>query len=183
MGDGLGNFTPGPQTPLQNPFLGAVADLNSDSKSDVVLTTVAPEPGGPGGAHMRLLLGDGAGALAESSAFPVAASFFAPAVVQDLDADGRPDVLLGGPAGATVLQVLSGDGSRGLRPAVDAGNRVAPWRRLATASTNDRGVAEVNDQPRVSSEYQWRPTGRGKGRIKPTRRVRVRVIRRAETAG
>jgi hypothetical protein len=53
-----------------------------------------------------------------------------------------------------------------------------PWRRLATASTDDRGVAEVNDQPRVTSEYQWRPTGRGKGRIKPTRRVTVRVIRR-----
>jgi hypothetical protein len=371
LGEGLGNFTLGPQTPVQNPFLQAVGDLNSDAKSDVVLTTIES-----GGAHMRLLLGDGAGAFAESGAFPLVANSFAAAVVGELDADGRPDVLLGGPAGATVLQVLPGDGSGGLRPAVAADNRIVsvaamaladfnedgrvdvavmgygaaivlfgdgrghfaephrrilltvggytsrqglstadfngdgrtdlvvsgndngdvfvylrngkgrfrlaegspeyggiypsaplavgdvdgdrrpdliglrgggapalrvlrntggrtpqhvraqtitlieprpaevvrgegltlsarlrchpgqlalfrrplrhprgPWRRLATASTDYRGVAEVSDQPRVSSEYQWRLTGRGKGRTKPTPRVRVRVIRRARTAG
>ena len=362
-GDGRGNFTLGSQTPLQSPFLQAVADVNSDGRADVVLTTAEP-----GGSSMRLLLGDGAGALSQSGAFPVSASWVGPAVVGDLDADGRPDVLAGGPAGATVLEFLPGDGSGGLRPAVDAGNRVlsveamaladfnedghvdvaamgsgtaillfgdgrgrfaepsgrisltsgsfggrsgistadfnrdgradlaisgddtgdvfihlgngrggfrlaegtpeyggiypvaplavgdvdsdrrpdlislrgggahalrvlrntggrtprhvraqtiqmisprpaevvrgealtlsarlrchpgqvalfhrplrpsrGPWRRLETARTDYRGVAEVRDQPRVSSEYQWRPTGRGKGRIKPTRRARVRV--------
>ena len=366
-GDGLGNFTLGPQTPALNPVVHAVADLNSDAKSDVVLTT-----GEPAGAHVRLLLGDGAGALTQAVAYPVGTLAFTPAVVQDLDADARPDVLLGGPAGPTVLRVLAGDGSGGLRPAVAADNRIfdvaamaladfnqdghvdvavmgfgnavvlfgdgrghfaepsrrillsgggfigrqglstadfngdgradlavsgydngdvfiylgsarggfrlaegtpeyggtypsaplavgdtdgdgrpdligvrgggapavrvlrntggrtprngrgqtiqmivprpaevvrgegltlsarlrchpgqvalfrrplrrprGPWRRLATASTDDRGVAEVNDQPRVSTEYQWRPTGRGRGRIKPTRPVTVRVIRRA----
>ena len=57
----------------------------------------------------------------------------------------------------------------------------AQWRRLATARTDVRGFATLSDQPRVSSEYQWRPTGRGKGRVKPTRRVTVRVIRRPDT--
>ena len=47
------------------------------------------------------------------------------------------------------------------------------WRRLATVATDYRGVAEVSDQPRVSSEYQFRATRRGKGRIKPTERVTV----------
>jgi FG-GAP-like repeat len=368
IGDGLGNFAPGPAMGAQNPYVQAVADLNSDAKSDVVLTTSDSD-----GAHLRLLLGDGAGALSESGAFPVAADGF-PVAVEPLDADPRPDVLLAGPAGATVLQILSGDGSGGLRPAVDADNRVlgvgamaladfnedrhvdvavmgrgavavlfgdgrghfaepnqriflsgggysggqvrtadfngdgradlavsgndngdvfvylgtgtgrfrpaegtpeyggiypsaplalgdtdgdrrpdliglrgggaaalrvlrntggrtprhvraqtiqmiaprppevvrgegltlsarlrchpgqvalfrrplrhprAPWRRIETATTDYRGVAEVSDQPRVSSEYQWRPTGRGKGRIKPTQRVTVRVVRRASTA-
>jgi hypothetical protein len=370
-GDGRGNFTLGPQTTWHNPFVQAVGDLNSDAKSDVVLMT-----GEPGAAHMRLLLSGDAGALAESGAFPVSTSLVGPAAVQNLDADPRPDVLLGGPAGATVLQLVPGDRSGGLRPAVAANNRIlsvaamaladfnedgridvaamgfgqvvvafgdgrghfaersqrillsgggysgrqglstadfngdgradlaisgndngdafvylgsgtgrfrlaegspeyggiypsapvavgdvdgdgrpdliglrgggapalrvlrntggrtprnvraqtiqmikprpaevargegvtlsarlrchpgqlalfrrplrrprGPWRRLATVSTDDRGVAEATDQPRVSSEYQWRPTGRGKGRIKPTRRVSVRVIRRAGTAG
>jgi hypothetical protein len=371
-GDGLGNFTLGPQTPVPNAALQAVADLNSDAKSDVVLTTFEP-----GVAHLRLLLGDGAGALAESGAFPVSASEGpGPVVVRDLDDDARADVLLGGPAGPTVLQVLPGDRSGGLRPAVAADNRIGsvgamaladfnadgrvdvavmgyngvanvasvlfgdgrghfvepkrglflegggwggrpglstadfngdgradlvvsgndngdvfvylgngkgrfrlaegtpeyggiypaaplavgdinsdrrpdliglrgggapalrvlrntggrtprhgraqtitmiaprpdrvvrgegvslsarlrchpgqvalfrrprrhppgPWRQLERATTDYRGVAEVADQPRVSSEYQWRPTGRGKGRIKPSRRVTVRVIHRA----
>jgi hypothetical protein len=369
-GDGLGNFTPGPEMSFQNPHVQAVADLNSDAKSDVVLTTYDRD-----GWHLRVLLGDGAGALADSGAFPVAGNGFPIAGVQDLDGDGRPDVLLGGSAGAGVLQILPGDGSGGLRPAVAPenvigrvaamaladfnederadvavmGNGIAsvlfgdgrghftepkakvrlagggfsgrqglsaadfnsddradlvlsgndngdafvylgngrgrfrlaegtpeyggiyppapvavgdvdgdrrpdllglrgggasalrvlrntggqtprrvraqtitmikprpaevvrgegvllsarlrchpgdvalfrrplrhppgPWRRIETASTDYRGVAEVGDQPRVSSEYQWRPTGRGKGRIKPTRRVKVRVTRRAGTA-
>jgi hypothetical protein len=365
-GDGLGRFTLGAQTPLQNPFMQAVAvaDLNSDAKADVVLTTAEP-----GDAHLRLLLGDGAGGLAQSGSFPLAANWFDPAVVEDFDGDARPDVLIGGPAGGTVLQVLPGDGSGGLRPAVAADNRLGgvaamaladfnadghvdvaamgygsaivlfgdgrghfaepnrrillsgggfngrqgvrtadfngdgradlaisgndngdafvylgtgrgrfrlaegspeyggiypsaplavgdvdgdrrpdliglrgggapalrvlhntggrtprhlraqtiqmiaprhaevvrgegltlsarlrchpgqvalfrrplrrptgPWQRLATARTDSRGVAELSDQPRVSSEYQWRPTGHGKGRISPTRRVKVRVV-------
>ncbi len=370
-GDGLGGFALGPPASAPNPFLRAVGDLNADAKSDVVLTS-----NGPSGAHLRVLLGDGAGALAESAAFPVAANGPAAAVIRDFDGDARPDLLLGGSAGATVLQLLPGDGSGRFRPAVAADNRIVsvdalspadfnedgrldvavmafgtaivalgdgrghfvepssrillsgggysgppglntadfngdhhadvavsgndngdvfvylgngrgrfrlaegspeyggiypsaplavgdvdgdgrpdliglrgggvpslrvlrntggrtprhlrpqtismsgprsqevtrgegvtlsarlrchpgdvalyrrplrrprgPWRRLATVATDYRGVAEVSDQPRVSSEYQFRPTRRGKGRIKPTERVTVRVLRRRGRAG
>lgn len=370
-GDGFGNFAVGPPTPAQSPLLQAVGDLNADAKPDVVLTTFEANA-----AHLRVLLGDGAGALAESASFPVAANGRATAVVQDLDGDARPDLLLGGPAGPTVLQILPSDGSGRFRPAVAADNRIVsinamrpadfnedgrldlvamgfgtaivafgdgrghfaepsarillagggysgqaglntadfngdhhadvavsgndngdvfvylgngrgrfslaegapeyggiypsaalavgdvdgdrrpdliglrgggvpalrvlrntggrtprhvrpqtlsmitprpaevvrgegvtlsarlrchpgsvalyrrqlrrprgPWRRIATSATDYRGVAEVSDQPRVSAQYQWRPTGQGKGRITPTRRVTVRVIRRAGTAG
>ena len=38
-----------------------------------------------------------------------------------------------------------------------------PWRRLATVATDYRGVAEVSDQPRVSSEYQFRANPSGQG--------------------
>jgi hypothetical protein len=370
-GDGLGSFALGAPTPVQNPLVQAVGDLNADAKPDVVLMTIELNE-----AHLRVLLGNGAGALAESAAFPVAANGRAAAVVQDFDGDARPDLLLGGPAGATVLQILPGNGSVVFRPAVAADNRIlsidamspadfnedgrldlvamgfgtaivafgdgrghfaepsarillsgggysgrpglntadfngdhhadvavsgndngdvfvylgngrgrfrlaegtpeyggiypsaplavgdvdgdgrpdliglrgggvpalrvlrntggrtprhvraqtlsmitpepaevvrgegvtlsarlrchpgnvalyrrqlrrprGPWRRIATTATDYRGVAEVSDQPRVTSKYQWRPTGQGKRRIKPTRRVTVRVLRRAGTAG
>ena len=107
-GDGLGSFALGPPASAPNPFLRAVGDLNADAKSDVVLTT-----DGPGGAHLRVLLGDGAGALAESAAFPVAANSRAAAVIRDFDGDARPDLLLGGPAGAD-------------RPATPPGRRRRP---------------------------------------------------------
>jgi hypothetical protein len=137
-GDGLGSFAPGPPAPAQNPLLRAVGDLNADARSDVVLTT-----DGPGGAHLRVLLGDGAGALAESAAFPVAANGRAAAVVRDFDGDARPDLLLGGPAGATVLQVLPSDGSGGFRPAVAADNRIVSIDAMSPADFNEDGRLDL----------------------------------------
>ena len=62
-------------------------------------------------------------------------------------------------------------------------HRRVAWRRLETVRTDYRGVAEVVDRPRVTLQYQWRPTGRGKGRLKRSRRATVRVVRGGGAAG
>ena len=50
------------------------------------------------------------------------------------------------------------------------------WTRIARIDTDFRGNATYDDQPRVSAEYQWRPTSPTR-LIKPTRRRVVRVMR------
>lgn len=49
------------------------------------------------------------------------------------------------------------------------------WKRLARVDTDARGIAMYTDEPRVSVEYQWRPTNAHTRRIKPTRRRVVKV--------
>lgn len=160
-GDGQGHFALTAQTPAQNSFVQAVADLNADAKGDVVMTTVEP-----GGAFLRVLLGDGTGALRESAAFPVAADWFVPAVVGDLDGDGRPDVLLGGRAGATVLQMLPGDGSGGPRPAVAAQNGITSVGAMALADFNQDARMDVAVRRRARPLHRAAPHD-------PARRCRV----------
>jgi hypothetical protein len=123
------------------PWLGAVADLNADSRSDIVLTTLDP----PAANQLRVLLGAGAGSLAQTAAIPVAeTSGTAVALVQDLDGDAHPDVLLGGATPGTRLKIVSGDGARGLLPARDAttsgGPRVVA---MALADFNEDGRADL----------------------------------------
>jgi hypothetical protein len=135
-GDGLGGFAPRSSIGVQRPRRWAIADLNADSRADIVLTTFES----PGASRLRVLLGDGAGGFAESAAIPVAEGSNIP-LVHDLDGDGHPDVLLSTRVGelAEDVQLFLGDGAGGLRAPVDATTRAwgLPIWSMALADFNE----------------------------------------------
>ena len=135
-GDGLGGFAPRSSIGVQ-PLQGqAIADLNADSRADIVLTAFESSAA----SRLRVLLGDGAGGFAESAAIPVAEGSNIP-LVRDLDGDGHPDVLLSTRVGelAEDVQLFLGDGAGGLRAPVDATTWTwgAPVWSMALADFNE----------------------------------------------
>ena len=109
LNDGTGQFgAPLFMASATPSFAHAVADFNGDGHPDVIVGETAT-PGGP--TLLRLLLGDGTGALTLGGIADTPVSFRLLIVPFDLDGDGDQDVLTRGTAGDLLLLRNDGDGN------------------------------------------------------------------------
>jgi hypothetical protein len=107
LGNGHGRYVPAPGSPFdvgEVPYGVAIGEFDGDGKADIVVAS-------SGYGDVTVLLGDGAGAFAESSASPIHVGDFPQTVsVADIDEDGVQDLALPTYSG---IAILLGDGSGG----------------------------------------------------------------------
>lgn len=115
LGDGRGGFTRAPASPFAvgpSPYPFAVGDVNGDNHLDIVATATATGPLRtqqlPLSRALTLLLGDGKGGF-RSTQLPLRTGEPWFAVISDLNADGKPDIVVTH-HDMTKLTVLLGDG-------------------------------------------------------------------------
>ena len=109
LNDGTGQFgAPLFRASARPSFAHAVADFNGDGHPDVIVGETET-PGGP--TSLRLLLGDGTGALTLGGIAATPVSFRLLIAPFDLDGDGDQDVLTRGTAGDLLLLRNDGDGN------------------------------------------------------------------------
>ena len=134
LSDGKGGRSPR-QLPLRTgePWFAAIADLNGDSRPDIVATHHEQSA-------LTVMIGDGRGGFTEAngSPFDFGASLFH-LITADVDRDGRIDVVA---TSGNSIRVLLGDGRGAFKPA--ASIRVGPgaW-RIAAADLNADGAVDV----------------------------------------
>lgn len=112
LGDGQGGFTLQPNSPPtgamnSNPFKAVVADVNGDSKPDVVVVNYIAST-------LGVLLGDGRGVFTLQAALPSTGANTNPVnvAVADVNGDGKLDALTVNSRTST-LGILLGDGRGG----------------------------------------------------------------------
>jgi uncharacterized protein (TIGR03437 family) len=132
LGTGNGAFALAPSIPLSQPTSLAVGDFNLDGKPDIAVII-----SGTQGGSVAVLLGDGHGGFTSAPVISpvVGAGIFpfgerisgdAPIEVGDINADGKPDLIIGtrdqgsngnGPSGpiSGSVSVFLGDGAGGFR--------------------------------------------------------------------
>ncbi|HSL67654.1 MAG TPA: VCBS repeat-containing protein, partial [Actinomycetota bacterium] len=113
----------------------AIADLNGDSHLDVVTANT-----GFGSGTVSVLYGDGSGGLSVHIDYP-AGSVQGPIVVEDVNSDTWPDVLVG-LSGAS-FAVLLNDTGGGLLPPTSFTNGAAELRDLAVGDVTGDGLFDV----------------------------------------
>lgn len=131
-------FTQTPNLHVSGWNLVAIADVDGDGLNDLVIT----DPGPTGGAAptVNVLLQDPAnhGMFLAAASYGVAqASLAQSIIVQDLDGDGRPDIVIGGTDAVSVL----------LQDPANAGAFLAATNFTATGA-NEVAVADVNGDGR-----------------------------------
>ena len=135
FGDGRGDFRR-ELVPLRTmlPWFVAVADLNNDTKPDLVVTHAERN-------ELSVLLGDGKGAFSETNGSPFDLGHYAWHVaIADINGDGIGDVA----AAAGDVRVLLGDGQGGFAPAPGSpfATREGTW-QLAVGDVNGDGKPDV----------------------------------------
>jgi hypothetical protein len=135
FGDGRGGFRR-ELVPLRTvlPWFVAVADLNGDTKPDLVVTHAERN-------ELTVLIGDGKGAFRETSGSPFDLGHYAWHVaIADFNGDGIGDVV----AAAGDVRVLLGDGQGGFAPVPGSpfATREGTW-QLAVADVNGDGKPDV----------------------------------------
>jgi len=131
-------FTQTPNAHVYGWNLVAIADVDGDGLNDLVIT----DPGPTGGAAptVNVLLQNPAshGTFLAAVSYPVAqASLAQSVIVQDLDGDGRPDLVVGGSDAVSVL----------LQDPAHAGAFLAAT-NFAAPGANEVAVADVNGDGR-----------------------------------
>lgn len=105
LGDGTGAFAPAPGSPIavgDRPGFVALGDVNGDARLDIVATH-DDDP------EVHVLLGDGRGRFRAAAGSPIRLKETVwSAVIADLDADGKNDLVLG--AKRAHVLILWGDG-------------------------------------------------------------------------
>ena len=134
LSDAKGGLTPH-QLPLRTgePWFAAIADLNGDSRPDIVATHHDQSA-------MTVMIGDGRGGFTEAngSPFDFGVSLFH-LITADVDRDGRMDVVA---TSGDSLRVLLGDGHGAFKQAASIPVGPGAW-RVATADLNGDGAIDV----------------------------------------
>jgi hypothetical protein len=95
-GDGIGGFAPQEAIPVEGETAGIdVGDLDGDGRSDITYSIWGPQS--------AVLFGNGGGTFGDRHPIGSAGGFPVDAIVQDLDHDGRSDVILVNSEGTAVL--------------------------------------------------------------------------------
>jgi hypothetical protein len=140
LGDGKGDFKPAFGSPFRIGMLPAgvvVADVNEDSKPDIVVNAEASR-------ELIVLRGDGRGGFSAAPGSPIPLVKYSSGVaVGDLNDDGHADIVTGHDDSG-LITILSGDGEARFKVAegypIDLGNRA--WIRFV-ADTNQDGQADL----------------------------------------
>jgi hypothetical protein len=134
LADGKGGFSPR-QLPLHTgePWFAAIADLNGDSKPDIVATHHELSA-------LTVMIGDGRGGFTEASGSPFdfGGSIFQ-LIIADVDRDGRMDVVA---TSGNSVRVLLGDGRGAFKQAASMPVGSGAW-RIAAADVNADGAIDV----------------------------------------
>jgi hypothetical protein len=134
LSDGKGGLTPH-QLPLRTgePWFAAIADLNGDSRPDLVATHHDQSA-------LTVMTGDGRGGFTEAngSPFDFGVSLFQ-LIIADVNRDGRMDVAA---TSGDSLRVLLGDGRGAFKPAASIPVGPGAW-RIAAADLNGDGTVDV----------------------------------------
>jgi len=168
LGNGNGTFQP--PTTYDSGGGGAVsvavADVNLDGKPDVLVGNGCEDMActGPGG--FGLLLGNGDGTFRSVVVYNGVGQ--GPVAVADVDQDGKPDVVLGGPGFSVNVLLGNGDGTYRPFASYDVAGSSAP-QGVALADVNGDGkpdvVASVFGNPIYG--YVSVLLGNGNGTFKP----------------
>lgn len=137
LGDGKGNFTPAPASPIavMGDVINAIAtgDFNGDGNADLVVT-------GSSTATTEILLGDGRGGFTQGAGLPASSSVGGSILrVGDFNGDGKLDVLI---EGVTELLVCLGDGMGGLGSPLEVSS-AAPIFDAAVGDFNGDGILDL----------------------------------------
>ena len=134
LSDGKGGHTPH-QLPLRTgePWFAAIADLNGDTRPDIVATHHDQSA-------LTVMIGDGRGRFTEASGSPFdfGVSLFH-LILADVDRDGRMDVVA---TSGNSVRVLLGDGRGAFKPGGSIPVGPGAW-RMATADLNGDGAMDV----------------------------------------
>jgi hypothetical protein len=140
LGDGKGDFKPAAGSPFRFGRLPggvAVADVNDDSKPDIVVTAEARR-------DLIILQGDGHGGFSEAQGSPIPLVKYSSGVaVGDLNNDGHADIVTGHDDSG-LMTVLLGEGAARFKVAegypINLGDRA--WIKFI-ADTNQDGKADL----------------------------------------
>jgi hypothetical protein len=134
LSDGKGGLSPR-QLPLRTgePWFAAIADLNGDSRPDIVATHHEQSA-------MTVMIGDGRGAFTEAngSPFDFGVSLFH-LIIADVDRDSRMDVVA---TSGDSIRVLLGDGRGAFNPTASIPVGPGAW-RIAAADLNADGTLDL----------------------------------------
>jgi hypothetical protein len=134
LSDAKGGRTPR-QLPLRTgePWFAAIADLNGDSRSDIVATHHDQSA-------LTVMIGDGRGGFTEAngSPFDFGVNLFH-LITADVDRDGRMDVVA---TSGDRIRVLLGDGRGAFKTAASIAVGPGAW-RIAAADLNADGAVDV----------------------------------------
>jgi hypothetical protein len=143
LGNGDGTLRPAAAFGSWWPYSVVVADLNGDGKPDLLTTTTNA------GGDVSVLLGNGDGTFQAMVPYPLNADYQSPAIVADVNGDGKPDVLVGsfsctnGTSAYGCVSVLLGRGDGTFENVVtyNSGAPVGGW--LAVADINGDGKLDL----------------------------------------
>jgi hypothetical protein len=146
LGNGDGTLRPALSFNSYGPYSVVVADLNDDGKPDVLTTTT-----NAGGA-VSVLLGNGDGTFQTMVPYSLNALYQGPAIVADVNGDGKPDILVGSlycsdgtalPSGCVSLLLGKGDGTFQNVVTYNSGETDGGW--LAVADIDGDGNLDLID--------------------------------------
>ena len=141
LGTGASTFTPGGEveTGVDGASV-ALGDLDGDGDLDAAVTLAAAS--GSSVDALLILAGDGLGGFGAPMAVPEVPDLSGEVQVGDLDADGRPDLVVAGRGGGSVF-LLRNDGAGGFQTPLPGGMDGADAQGLLVADVDDDGALDV----------------------------------------